>query len=144
MLVNVFISSRVDYCNTVFVHSAAIHLCLFESVLNAVAKLIMRRQKYDHITPAMRDELHWLRIQQCMEYKVCRFVYKYLNQMAPSYVIKMCIAVDSVESCHHLWSAAHGDLILPRTKSKLFSPWRVTVAASSVWNSLSMRTSDPL
>ena len=29
---------------------------------------------------------------------VCRFVYKYLHRTAPSYLVKMCIAVDSVES----------------------------------------------
>ena len=102
MLVNAFITSHVDYCNSVFVHSAVDHLRPLQSVLTAAAKLIMRKLKYDHITPAMKNELHWLPVPQRLKYQVCRFIYKCRHQMAPSYLVKMCSAVDSVESHRHL------------------------------------------
>ena len=35
-----------------------------QSVLNAGARLIMRKRKYDHITSTLRDDLHWLPIRQ--------------------------------------------------------------------------------
>ena len=120
------------------VSTAAIRLRPSHSVLNAAAKVIMRKRKYDHITPGMRYELHWLPVPQRLEYKVCWFVYKWLHQMAPSYLVKICIAVDSVERCHHLWSAARVDLIVPRTKSKTYGPWSFAVAAPLVQNSLSI------
>ena len=31
-----------------------------QSVLNAAARLICNRRKYDHVTPLLRDVLHWL------------------------------------------------------------------------------------
>src|SRR6218665_1269792 len=38
-------------------------VCLLDglqSVLNAAARLICSRTKYDHVTPLLRDVLHWL------------------------------------------------------------------------------------
>src|SRR6218665_1634293 len=32
-----------------------------QSVLNAAARLICNRRKYDHVTPLLRDVLHWVR-----------------------------------------------------------------------------------
>ena len=66
-LVNAFITSRVGHFNNVFENSAAIHLHPLQFILNAAAKLIKRKQKYDHIAPAMRDELHWLPVLQRLE-----------------------------------------------------------------------------
>jgi hypothetical protein len=43
-------------------------------VLNAAARLVLRRRKFDHITVAVRDELHWLPVVQRVEYKVCILV----------------------------------------------------------------------
>ena len=69
-LVNAFIVRRVDYCNSVFVPSAAVHLRPLQSVLNAAARLMVRKQMYDHITPAMRDEPRWLPVPQRLEYRL--------------------------------------------------------------------------
>src|SRR6218665_1918985 len=43
--------------------------CLLEdsrSVLNAAARLICNRRKYDHVTPLLRDVLHWLHRVQAL------------------------------------------------------------------------------
>src|SRR6218665_1685511 len=48
-------------------------VCLLDrlqSVLNAAARLIFNR-KYDHITPILRDVLHWLPVPFRIEYKLC-------------------------------------------------------------------------
>jgi len=46
------ISSRVDYCNSVLYTASVIevHLCPLQSVLNAAARLITGKRKFDHIT----------------------------------------------------------------------------------------------
>ena len=56
------IASRLDYCNSVFYQLSAANLQALQSVLNAAARLIMRKRKYDHITSTLRDDLHWLPI----------------------------------------------------------------------------------
>ena len=65
--VNVFVASRVDYCNSVFSGTGAVHLHPIQSVLNAAARLIVRKRKYDVITSTIRDDLHWLPVWERLE-----------------------------------------------------------------------------
>ena len=144
-LINAFVNFRIDYCNAVFFHAAAVHLSPQQSVLNTATELIVQKRKYDHITSVMRDKLHWLPVPQLIEYKeVCRLVFKYLHQSAWLYLERMCIPVGNLDSCPHLWSAARGDLVVPQAKSKTYSPCSFAIAAPSVWNLLSPNSRDPL
>jgi len=49
-------SDRVDYCNGILHRVAALHLRLFQSVLNAAARLIVRKRKFLCITLTLRDK----------------------------------------------------------------------------------------
>ena len=39
-----------------------------QSVLNAAARLISNKRKFDHITPVLRGQFHWLLIRQRIEF----------------------------------------------------------------------------
>ena len=75
-LVHAFISNRVDYCSGVFNSTGAVHLRQIQSLLNASERLIIKKRKFDQITVTIRDELHWLPVQQRLDYKFCNFIYK--------------------------------------------------------------------
>ena len=68
-LVHAFISSRVDYCNALLYGVADGVLRRLQSVLHAAARLITGIRRFDHITPTLRDTLHWLPISQRITYK---------------------------------------------------------------------------
>ena len=61
-LVHAFISSRLDYCNSLLVGAAD---CIIRKlqVQNAAARLIAGTRKFDHITQILWD-LHWLPVHQ--------------------------------------------------------------------------------
>ena len=59
-LVHAFVISRVDYCYSVFFGTSDLVHRKLQSVLNSAARPITGRRLYDHITPIMQDELHWL------------------------------------------------------------------------------------
>ena len=61
------ISNRVDYCNSILHRVAAVHLRPLQSVLNPAARLIVRKRKFDHITPTLRNNLHWFPIDKRIE-----------------------------------------------------------------------------
>src|SRR6218665_3376276 len=61
-----------------------------QSVLNAAAKLICNRRKYDHVTPLLRDVLHWLPVPFRIEYKLCLLVFLSLHGAAPEYLRDCC------------------------------------------------------
>jgi len=84
-LVHALISSRVDYCNSVLYGICEVHLRPLQSVLNAAAKLVTGKRKFDHITGTdepVRDELHWSSFT---------LINKCLRGSAPSYLTDMCI-----------------------------------------------------
>ena len=41
-----------------------------QMVLNAAARLVVGVGKYEHITPALRDVLHWLPVPQQIQFKI--------------------------------------------------------------------------
>jgi len=71
MLAHAFIASRVDYCNSILYQTAVVHLRPLQLVLNAAVCLIVKKRKWDSITPTIRDNLHRLLVRQRVEFKIC-------------------------------------------------------------------------
>ena len=69
-LVRIFITSHIDYCNSVFSGANSIHIRPLQSILHSAARLIARRRKYGSNTPTIRDILHRLPIPQRIIYKL--------------------------------------------------------------------------
>ena len=53
------INSRVDYCNGLFADLLGRSLDLLQMALNAATRLVCGLHKFDHITPVLRDGLHY-------------------------------------------------------------------------------------
>jgi len=68
-LLHAFVFSRLDYCNSLLYGLPKCDLNKLQSVQNAAARLIGGLRKYDHITPLMRDQLHWLPISVRIEFQ---------------------------------------------------------------------------
>ena len=84
-LVHAFVTSRLDYCNSVLYGCPEFQLNKRQSVSNAAARLVKCRTKYDHITLILFD-LHWLGVRERIVFKVLLMVYKILNDLAPVYL----------------------------------------------------------
>ena len=85
-LVHAFISSRLDFCNSALFGVSGYLLDRLQSILNAAARLVLKVSKYDHISGAMRNELHWLPIVQRINYKICLLVRNCLAGTGPVYL----------------------------------------------------------
>ena len=133
-LLNAFITSRIDYCNSVFSRVAVTHLRPLQSVLNAAARLIVKKRKYDPITATIRDVVHWLLIQQRIEYKLCDLVYKAMHHTAPAYLAKLCVLVSIHQGRVNLRSATHGDLSVAANCGRR----SFAVSGPTTWNALSL------
>ena len=144
VLVHSFITSRVDYCNSVFGNASAVNLYSLQSVLNAAACVITRKRKYDHISVIIRDQLHWLQVKQWIDHKLCTLIYKSLHNVVPVYLRDMCIPVPLIAGRFSLWSAAHCDLWHQRTTTKIFGPRIFVVLGPFIWNTLPATVRDPL
>ena len=84
-LIQAYVSSRLDYCNSLLQGSPAYLVKRIQKVQNYAARVIRQVPKHDHITPILRD-LHWLPVMQRIEFKTLLYVFKALNGQAPSYI----------------------------------------------------------
>ena len=106
-LVHSIVSSRVDYCNNIFHGATNAVLRRLQSVLNAAARLITNTRKFEHITPVIRDQLHWLPIRQRIIFKIATFVRNSLHGRGPTYYLsRSCIPISEIGARAHLRSAA--------------------------------------
>ena len=63
--------------------------CLkLQYVQNAAARLITGIRKHDHITPILMD-LHWLPVNEHIQFKILLLTFKSLNGLAPVYIDEM-------------------------------------------------------
>ena len=91
-LVHAFISSRLDYCNSLLFGISDTLLNKLQRVQNAAARLINCTCKFDHVTSFLRDTLHWLPIKQRIQYKIATLVYKSLNAWLHN-ISKTCVSL---------------------------------------------------
>jgi hypothetical protein len=138
-LVNAFVVSRLDYCNSLYYGLPSVQLNRVQSVFNAAAKLILGGKKTDHVTPLLR-ELHWLKMPERVKYKICMMVFNALHGMAPPYLAEMCRA-DKLEgrrlNLRSAMTKAVNRLVVPNRSGKTgFGDRAFSSAGPSCWNSL--------
>ena len=86
-----------------------------QSVLNAAARLVCSSRKYDRVTPVLQ-QLHWLRMEQRIEYKLALLVYRCFHGLASSYLVNMLQRVSALDSRRRLRSAATDTVVVPPTR----------------------------
>ena len=139
ILVNAFIISRIDYCNRIFSRVTATHLRPQQSVLNAAARLIVKKCKYDPIIATVRDVLYWLPIQRRIEYRLCDLVHKAMHRTAPVYLTELCVHVSIHQGRANLRSATYIKSVAAN-KGTIYDRRSFAVAGPATWNTPSLST----
>jgi hypothetical protein len=141
-LIHAFISSRLDYCNSLLIGVGEGLLHKLQRVQNAAARLVTDTRKYEHITPVLRA-LHWLPVRQRIVFKVAMLVYKCLHKLAPPYLADELLPLESMPGRRRLRSVSNMELFIPRTRTVSFGPRAFAVCGPTIWNSLPSELRDP-
>ena len=134
-LIHAFISSRIDYCNSLLYGLPDCQINKLQRVQNACARLVCNESKFCHITPLLIS-LHWLPVRYRIEFKLLLITFKVLNGLAPLYLTQL-ITYRSPSRYNLRNSYDNFLLSYPRFKTKLTLGDRAfTCAAPKLWNVL--------
>jgi len=134
-LVSSLVLSRLDYGSTVLTGIPRQLLDRLQSVLNAAARLIYSRRKYDRVTPLLK-ELHWLRVPERIKFRLAVLVFKCRNKTAPQYLADDLQWAADDDSRMRLRSASSNKLVMRRSRLSTAGDRAFGVAAPRLWNSL--------
>ena len=133
-LVHAYVTSRLDYCNSILYGLPKYQLSKLQRIQNMAARLITDTMKFDHINPVLYN-LHWLPENHRIQFKILMITLKAIHAITPSYLSNLiCIRLSSRYSLRN-----NDTKFLERPKGVM----RTTLGARSfhasapaLWNSL--------
>ena len=87
-LIHAFVTSRLDYCNSLLYGLPSNLLAKLQRVQNTAARLIHRAPRFCHTTPLLVD-LHWLDIKSRIDFKIILLTFKAIHGQAPAYICEL-------------------------------------------------------
>ena len=137
-LIHAFISSRLDYCNSLFTTLSRSSLHRLQLVQNAAARLLTNTYRRYHITPVLAS-LQWLPITCRIYFKICLITFKALHGLAPEYLAELLVPKRNVRP---LRSSNKGLLAVPKTYLKSKGDRAFAVVAPTLWSGLPQSIKD--
>ena len=136
---NALVSSRLDYCNSLFRGLSGFNQYKLQSIQNTLARIVTNHRKYAHVTPILQ-KLHWLPVKYRCIFKTATLVYKFLHSGSPSYFEPFL----SFSSCPYSTRHSHPDrqyLTVPPFHSSVFKSAKhfghsFAFDAPKIWNDL--------
>ena len=94
--VHAFVTSKLEYCNSLLYGSRKMQLKKLQYVQNTAARILTKTRKFDHITPVLSD-LHWLPVGYRIFLKILLLVFKSLSKTV-NYIHKLVSTPKQIHS----------------------------------------------
>ena len=129
-----FITNRLDYCNSLLYGLPTSELAKLRRVHNAAARLVSNTQKFNHISPVLH-QLHWLPVIFHIDVKILLLTFKALHGLSPKYISDLVSVKKGFNYC--LRSNNKVCLEYPKCKMlKTLGGRSFLCAAPELWNKL--------
>lgn len=123
IITQALVLSSLDYCNGLYIGANQRILKQLQSLQNRAARIIKGIKRREDVESHLKN-LHWLKIQERIEFKILLLTFKCIHGLAPKY---LCDLIQ-----YSSGSGRHVSLLTPvSTSPKAFS-----AAAPKLWNDL--------
>ena len=115
---------KLDSCNSLYFNLPKTQINRFQHTQNSLARTVTNTPKYSHITHVLKS-LQWLKIEQCIQYKLISLTYKILTTSQPTYLHHCLhdILPPLLSQCYDMRNRAHS-FVLPQCNLSLIHIWR--------------------
>ena len=125
-LIHTFVTSRLDYSNSLMYGLLQCQISKLRSVQNTAACIALDLSNFSHITPALR-QLHWLPVAKGIQFKILLLTFKAIHGLCQTQI-------------YGQYSAATYSTLLLRPMQKMLPTLGAcsfaTAAAPALWNKL--------
>ena len=133
ILVCSLVHSKIDYCNSLMSGMTKRNVAELQKVQNAAARFIFGQRRWKGTT-TLRKALHFLPVNERINFKTCVLVYKCLNGLAPEYLSSL---LEKRKKKPMRLRADYDDLLLETTHPKYKTTERAfSVSGPKLWNNL--------
>ncbi|XP_061765110.1 uncharacterized protein LOC133558054 [Nerophis ophidion] len=132
-LIHAFITSGLDYCNSILYGSSCKILNKLQYIQNSAARLLTHTTSREHITPVLQ-KLHWLPVPHRIHFKILLLTHKSLHNQAPCYLTNLLHRHTPSRSLR----SSDANLLSPplRTKLRTWGDRAFSIAAPTSRNDL--------
>ena len=128
------VHSKLDYCNSLYYNLPKSEINRLQQIQNCLARTVVKAAKSSLVTSILRS-LHWLKINERIEYKLLSLTYKVLTTSQPDYLHKLMSVQSSGQ--FSLRSSSVVTLARPSVSSSLQITNRsFRYASHQLWNQL--------
>jgi len=132
-VIHAFVSSRLDCCNATLYGLPDYQYNRLQRILHIAARILTLTPPSQDIIPILK-ELHWLPIEQRVEYKIILLTFKALHDLAPLYLQEL---LKPYPTPRPLRSGDDEYLLdTPKSRTKTFGGRAFSHAAPKLWNGL--------
>ena len=87
-LIHALITTTLDYCNGILFNLPKNKIERLQRIQNQAARMLKRIPRRNHITPVLKD-LHWLRINERIEFKILILTHRAFYETGPMYLSEL-------------------------------------------------------
>jgi len=126
------VTTRLDYCNSLLYGTSKANLEKLQRIQNTLARVVAGTRKREHITPVLKD-LHWLPVEQQINYKVAVITHKLLQEKQPAYLANL---IPEYQPTRQLRSASQCLIARSYVSASRDGDGAFNAAARTVWGTL--------
>ena len=122
------VHSKLDYCNSLYYNLPKSQTNRLQVIQNSLARAVVKAPKFCHVIPILKP-LHWVKINERIEYKLLSFTHKALTTAQPTYLHRLISVQPLVLFAPHQLS--------PFLDHLLLLPWESSIAHFDVHHLIS-------